>query len=504
MGKKFVSTRVSGSNNGKVINNLKHNLRTVQTQNQHNNNKNLILYKDTFYDDMTFIKKIQKDLTQVFQEERELHNEIHMRENGNRKVRESTGSIANGLIYFSSEHLKEKLNNKELTNQDLLRISKEFVDDFEKSHNTKVYYLTLHLDEKTPHVQFQFRNFDENGKSLSHIMKQKENGSKLQDMVYEKFKRYGFERGIKKEITGNRHQETKHFHENEIKELEKTKKELLTFNNKILEDYKNQIKDLKIIRSQISNNENKDDNKMIYKDITDYQKHIRMLSNEIKEENQRINKITVGEFQNKTKKDIEKILKLGTENTFGNGSTFNIKDLKTKINHLLKDYSGLDIINERIQTIEKKHEVAITKMDLHYEELLQEQREITYKKRSIINNKNGEIEHLKTTSIDLEDKVDYLEDGIKQQNNRIEELDETIVDLKTTNTNQIEELKTLEVSKKLGEQYSRFIEQQDLSIDFIQFQQDEIPTIIEPTIINTPNEPIKEEKKEIKNGRRIK
>ena len=258
----FVQIRLQSKNNSINVNNIKHNLRISETKNQINKNNNILIYNGEVINDNKEIKKYFSKIEKERQELIKEHNENFKKNNGNRKLKNYHSSISEGVITFSNS-LNEKIKDKYFLN-DFIEKSKETIKEFEKFTNTKVLYTSIHLDEKTPHLHFHFKNFNEEGKSIHNTLKNKESGVLLQDLSEKYFKDLGFNRGISKEITNNNHQETKVFHENQIKELETNYKNLLELTKELrkeipkleltVEERKNEYEKLSSIQNEIREN----------------------------------------------------------------------------------------------------------------------------------------------------------------------------------------------------------------------------------------------------------
>jgi len=210
----FTNIRVQGVSHEKFYSHLKHNLRHIPTRSSTNNNENLFMNKLN-HNTITYasgskseVSKMMYDgLSQRYREDRREHN-IFFKENNKRNLRTSQGSWAEGILTFS-EQLRVDYASGAITEKQLLDAATEMLKEFEKEWETKIELVTLHLDEKTPHFHFMFKNFDELGNSITHKNRDKETLSLLQDLMFKHFEPLGMERGIKKTTSGFDHKKTR-------------------------------------------------------------------------------------------------------------------------------------------------------------------------------------------------------------------------------------------------------------------------------------------------------
>ncbi len=94
--------------------------------------------------------------------------------------------------------MKEDIKNKKYTFNDLSNIALECLKDYEEYLGIKTKFMVLHLDEKTPHFQYFFTNFNDKGASITNLNKTTDRLSPLQDIAHKHFGKLGIERGLKK------------------------------------------------------------------------------------------------------------------------------------------------------------------------------------------------------------------------------------------------------------------------------------------------------------------
>lgn len=133
-----------------------------------------------------------------------------------------------GIITLSNS-INEKLANEEISRTELDKHFKKAIKDQIKliksltGTEPELIYFSIHYDEKTPHAHFVITNYDEEGRSLAHKMKDSQKLSRCQDKVGESFRDLGFIRGEIKATTNAKHKNIRQMHEQENKELEAKK-----------------------------------------------------------------------------------------------------------------------------------------------------------------------------------------------------------------------------------------------------------------------------------------
>lgn len=394
--KNFINIRIQAHNNLKIYNSFKHNLRHTQkslsSKEDSKNNNYLFLDNKTIEITNKNKKELYNRISKDYQEDRKKHNELY-KANFKRNLREVKSTYCEGVFTFS-EGLKVDLKNKKYTLNDLSKVALECLDDFAKQYKTKINYMVLHLDEKTPHFQFSFSNYDEKGFSISHKNREKEQLSQLQDLAFKHFGKLGMERGIKKEFTQNRHKsakdywnekslELKNIHDklvNTIKTKEEQKKDLdLEIEEKIktlsnldneietkknsitilneeisnLEEIKinvdNEIKALKEERKELVENIDidKETKKTLHDDISKEQQALRDLRKDVVQE-----QLTMKQMKQKIINDAKNII----DNSQNNLMIINRKDLKTNIENMLVKYSNIEFVNTTLKNFKEEND----------------------------------------------------------------------------------------------------------------------------------------------------
>lgn len=105
--------------------------------------------------------------------------------------------FVHGVITFSPEMSEEYAKQPELFLNHLRAHLKALCD----YQGMELVYAVVHTDEKTPHVHYTLKNFDERGRSIyKKSFGKKQHGEKLQDIASQHWERFGsgFRRGKKK------------------------------------------------------------------------------------------------------------------------------------------------------------------------------------------------------------------------------------------------------------------------------------------------------------------
>lgn len=217
----FINVRIQSVSQSRLENNLVHNVRAKPSRNDINDNVNY-LYKleGQSYNRIELVgeenQNALQELKAQYKQDREKHKKLYY-DRAKYKMVESNGSWLEGVITFS-EAIKHDLGNK-YTTQDLEERAIKIVNEIANYFNVEPKSVVLHLSETTPHFHFYLQNFDDIGRSITHMYKSKKHFSHLQDIAFKHLQDLGMERGIKKEVSFHRHQETKDYHEKEIKAL---------------------------------------------------------------------------------------------------------------------------------------------------------------------------------------------------------------------------------------------------------------------------------------------
>jgi len=307
--KNYINTRIQTTNNEKTKSDIKHNLRLIKSRNNENSNQNINMDSAGNILNNQEMKNILLD----YKDDRLLHSELFS-ENHNQNIRNRNSTWMSGVFTFSNAiHVEmgteeEKLNKTEksytyidektkeeititghvkYTQDDLIKIGIDAANDLAKHLGTDLKYMTLHLDEKTPHFQYHMGNFDNQGKSIFYKFRGKEELSKIQDLGHKHFGVLGMDRGEKKEFSNANYKTTQKHHEELLqdtkkdlsqskKDLEKTILELTQKRkdvkgleitqeekNQLRKDYSQQLKTVKKELSQVNKDLKKRVNKIV-------------------------------------------------------------------------------------------------------------------------------------------------------------------------------------------------------------------------------------------------
>jgi hypothetical protein len=240
-----------------TIKSIKHNLRTIKQQSVVNDKDNYLIvdnkvikYKTKNKQVTQISKRLLNDMKNIEQEHREL-----LRENSNQSLNKSRhNSYCEGVLTFS-----DSIKNKDIDK--VVELGIKTINDIVKELDTKLHYITLHLDEKgLPHFHYYMNGFNSLGKSIS-IKQKKNRGKSLQDIGSSYFQSMGFERGISKEQTNRKYLTTKEYKEykdnkKEIEQLKKDNQMLILDNQQLEEQYKQVLNLLSETHNEISNDIN--------------------------------------------------------------------------------------------------------------------------------------------------------------------------------------------------------------------------------------------------------
>lgn len=247
--KNFINVRLQTSNAYKEKNDIKHNIRTVNVLSTYKSKsgQSWRTWANSYHSQIP-----QNSLQQKLKNLREQHNTLHYQRR-KRNLQNSQASLINSIITFS-EQCSHDLGVK-YSREDFEKCCIKAIEDIATELNTEIFYISFHYDEKTPHVHFHLKNFNDKGYAIWNN-ENKKKGSKLQDIAHNALKELGMERGQKKELTGvKRHQTTQEYYKNMFYEL-----------NKSLKTLRNDVKELELTKEQ---------KKLIYAEITRLQKEAK-------------------------------------------------------------------------------------------------------------------------------------------------------------------------------------------------------------------------------------
>ena len=372
--KNFINVRVQSYNYKKQYDLLRHNFRHKKDSlSQINEKPNFFIGPNgkLLEIDNTNKKKIYDIVSKEYQKDRTKHNEIYKAKH-KRNLRDFQATWTDGVLTFS-EAIHQDLGNK-YTQEDLIKVATSCANDIAKKYGTQLIYLTLHMDETTPHFHFSLKNYDENGLSLWKKNQNKEFLSQLQDIAFEHFKTLGMNRGISKDITNKRYETIQKYHvrkEMELrdkvlntqaqydklqKEVEKDLKSLYTEVNL----KKNEVKDLR---------SNYDRTSQEYKNLTIVFKQLQQEEKTLREKVRELKEIdNLDNYLKDLKQDIRKIVNSNVEQVDPLIGSIRLevvdinkmyRELVSKISEPL--HSKVKEVEEKDKTIEKLKEDIVFK-----------------------------------------------------------------------------------------------------------------------------------------------
>ena len=372
--KNFINVRVQSYNYKKQYDLLRHNFRHKKDSlSQINEKSNFFIGPNgkVLKIDNTNKKKIYDALSKDYKSDRTKHNEIYKSKH-KRNLRDFQSTWTDGILTFS-EAIHQDLGTK-YTLEDLIKVATNCANDIAKKYDTKLIYLTLHMDETTPHFHFSLKNFDKNGLSLWKKNQNKEFLSQLQDIAFEHFKVLGMDRGISKDITNKRYETIQKYHIRKEMELRDKVSNTQANYNKVQKEVEKSLKalyaevnlqknDVKDLRS------NYDRTSQEYKDLTIVFKQLQVEEKTLREKVRELKEIdNLDNYLNDLKKDISKIIKSNVEKVdplIGN-SRIEVKNINKMYSELVSKiseplHSKVKEVEEKDKTIEKLKEDIVFK-----------------------------------------------------------------------------------------------------------------------------------------------
>ena len=215
--KNRINVRENSISDTKLQQAITHNYRLDKNELK-NVDYNLLFNNYSSLDLDVFRKKIR--------EEKARHNKLY-KETFGRNIRNNLVNSFKELLITFPKEFGEKIKNKEITQEQLLKCIDTFKEEIEAQTGTKVLLVQLHQDEpeSSPHFHIILTNFrNENGKTF----KQKGYYSWLQDIAGFSFSDLGLIRGISKKITKERNVKSTKWREMVHKQGHSLEKALLT------------------------------------------------------------------------------------------------------------------------------------------------------------------------------------------------------------------------------------------------------------------------------------
>ena len=234
--------------------------------------------------------------------------------------------------------------------------------------------MVLHLDEKTPHFQYFFTNFNDNGASITHLNKKAEQLSPLQDIAHKHFGKLGIERGLKKDFTNSKHMSAaKYWKTLEMDLKHKTMSLKEQYNNRKIElekDLKSLYTEVNLKKNEVKDlRSNYDRTSQEYKNLTIVFKQLQQEEKTLREKVRELKEIdNLDNYLNDLKQDIRKIVNSNVEKVDPLVGSIRIevvdinkmyRELVSKISEPL--HSKVKEVEEKDKTIEKLKEDIVFK-----------------------------------------------------------------------------------------------------------------------------------------------
>ena len=161
-------------------------------------------------EDIERLKKRKDGLKKYLQDvEMKMHERFESMERGKNKQHQSwqvnTKPFSSGVLTFSE--LVNTVDKDELWEYGL-----KAIQALGEKYKIKVLWVALHTDETTPHFHYMFENLDSKTCRTFQSKLGRNGCSKLQTFFGEQLQPLGFRRGIKKKLSGTRHQDVMESH----------------------------------------------------------------------------------------------------------------------------------------------------------------------------------------------------------------------------------------------------------------------------------------------------
>lgn len=375
-----LNIRMKTLSKNKIKHYVNHDTRIDKTSHIKNNNPNFFYMnnekvfsfkydKKDKHNPKIFSQKIHKKITEL----EELHKTLYTKRYKTNLRTDRTNSINCGVLTFPRD-MENDLSGEQFNQQEFIKLGVETIENICKEYKLELVYVSRHFDETTPHFHFMTSNF--NVETGEVFKRNAESGKKLQDLTTFKFGKYGFERGVSKEITGLKSSQT---------EIDKLKNQIknLTSDNKNLKKHNDDL--------TTKNTELEEQNKNLLNEITKNKNEFDELTEKLK--------------------------------TLKNDYTKHIEDIETKketyknlINPLIKD---VNYVKENIDYLIKSEKLGKLTPDFIAKKYV----EITTSIKNINETTQSRLfknllEKLETP----EDKLIRLENELKKVQNKITEL----------------------------------------------------------------------------------
>ncbi|MCT7484175.1 plasmid recombination protein [Aliarcobacter cryaerophilus] len=462
--KNFINVRVQSYNYKKQYDLLRHNFRHKKDSlSQINEKPNFIISPDgkIVKLDNTIKKKIYDLLSKDYRNDRTKHNEIYKSKH-KRNLRDFQSTWTEGILTFS-EAIHKDLGNK-YTPEDLIKAAISCTNDIAQKYGTKLNYLTLHMDETTPHFHFSLKNFDENGLSLWKKNQNKEFLSQLQDIAFEHFKALGMDRGVSKDITNKRYETIQKYHIRKEMELRDKVSNTQANYNKVQKEVEKSLKalyaEVNLQKNEVNDlRSNYDRKSQEYKDLTIVFKQLQVEEKTLREKVRELKEIdNLDNYLNDLKKDISKIIKSNVEKVdpvIGN-SRIEVKNINKMYSELVSKIS--EPLNSKVKEVEEKDKAIKDLNDKlqNKEEVLE--KVMTEKYEAIKENKVLKQDNLSKTN-----EITKLKQNHKLEINRLRNDLKRQIALRVKRINLINRLKNSNIAKKIIARLSKRNQNLDLN-----------------------------------------
>lgn len=316
--KNYINVRVQSYNYAKQFNLLRHNFRhTKDSLSQTNDKLNFLVGESQIMEITNQNKKRLYDvISEKYKQDRIKHNELYKTKH-KRNLRDFQATWTDGILTFS-EAIHSDLGTK-YSKEDLSKIALNCAYDIAKKYDSELIYLTLHMDETTPHFHFALQNFDQNGLSLWKKNQNKEFLSKLQDIAFEHFKVLGMDRGISKDITNKRYETIQKYHirkEMELRDkVSNTQAQYDKLQKEVEKDLKSLYAEINLKKNEIKDlRSNYDRTSQEYKDLTIVFKQLQVEEQTLRGKVKELKEIdNLDNYLNSLKSDIKNILGKNTK-----------------------------------------------------------------------------------------------------------------------------------------------------------------------------------------------
>lgn len=463
--KNYINSRIQAHNNLKIFNAIKHNLRHTQNSLSQKNNHYNYIFLDGNPTKITSEnkKELYTKITNEYKKDRAIHNELFLK-NKTRNLKDDSGSWGEGVFTFS-EQMKEDIKNKKYTFNDLSNIALECLKDYEEYLGIKTKFMILHLDEKTPHFQYFFTNFNDKGASITHLNKTTDRLSPLQDIAHKHFGKLGIERGLKKDFTNSKHMSAaKYWQTLGVNLKDKTISLEQQYNNRKIEvekDLKSLYTEVNLQKNEVKDlRSNYDRTSQEYKNLTIVFKQLQVEEKTLRTKVKELKEIdNLDSYLNKLKKDINSIIENNTKEV----KTLITGNIKIEIEDKNKMYSELvskisEPLNSKVKEVEEKDKaIKDLKSKLEDKDSVLE-KVMTEKYQAIQENKKLNQENLSKTNEITKLKENYtleinkLRNDLKQQ-----------IAIRVKRLNLINRLKNSNIAKKIIVRLSKRNQNLDLN-----------------------------------------